>query len=252
MERILSEVSAADMRGPLNKLHELLADKQLGPYWLNQLALLMRKEPTHALTPKWLEDLSSSWPWKKAEEHFLKTKKLWYNEPQWPFQICVLEIGGMTRSKLSQKWHRVFGFINPEINQVGDIKNINLFSSKEKKKIYLIRLQTRYLNLPPKAHFSEVACKHPQLNLSPCPPETAFFMRPLVKKYFDADPTIFAMYFTPPTMVDKNKRRVFYFDKPGRGYSDDLYMSAWDIHKDSESGPSTYWIFQYNFGSSIA
>lgn len=252
MKRILGEVSAADMRGPLNKLNELLADEQLGPYWLNQLVLMMRKEPTHVLTKKWLEDLSSSWPWKAAEEHFLKTKRLWYNEPQWPFQICVLEIGGMTIGKLSQKWQTTFGAFDTEMNLIGNIKDINLFSPSEKKKIYLIRLQTRFLNLSTKVTLPEVACKHPQLNLSLCPPETAFFMRPLVKKYFDSSSTIFAMKFNPPSIAEKDRSRFFYFDKPGRGYSDDLYMSAWDIHKDHISEPNTYWIFQYNFGSTVA
>lgn len=253
MKRILKEVSAADMRGPLDKLHELLADKQLGAYWLHQLVLMMRKEPTHTLTPKWLNDLSSRWPWNRAEEHFLKTQQLWYNEPQWPFQICVLEIGGLTNEKLFNKYKRqiVFGSLNTEKDMINEIKNINLFPSSEKRKIFLIRLQTRFLNLPEKATFSEVSCNHPQLNLSLCPPETAFFMRPLVKEYFDSKATIFAMNFKPSTMVDKNKKRVFYFNKPSRGYSNDLYMGACDIFKDSESEPGTYWIFQYNFGSTI-
>jgi len=251
MKRILKEVSAADMRGPLDKLHELLADRQLGAYWLNQLVLMMRKEPTHTLTSKWLSDLSSSWPWKRAEEHFLKTQQLWYNEPQWPFQICVLEIGGLTNEKLHNKWQTVFGSRYPEKDMTNEIKNINLFPSSEKRKIFLIRLQTRFLNLPEKATFSDVACKHPRLNLSLCPPETAFFMRPLVKDYFDSNATTFAMDFKPSTVVDKNKKRVFYFARSRDSYGNDLYMGAWDIYKDSESEPGTYWIFQYNFGSSL-
>ena len=245
MKRILSEVSAADMRGPLSKFHELLANEKLGAYWLNQLVLMMRKEPTHVLTEEWLKNLSSSGTWQKAEQHFLKTKDLWYNEPQWPFQICVLEIGGMNNKKLCDEWQNTFQYHSPENDLAEQIKDINLFSPEEKRKIFLIRLQTRFLNLPPKAKFSEVVCDHPQFNLSPCPPETAFIMRPLIKEYFDSKETILAMDFKPPTMSCQNKSRIFYYNRPSRGYGNDLYMGVWDIHKDSESEPGTYWIFQY-------
>lgn len=245
MNRILSEVSAADMRGPLDKLHELLADEKLGPYWLNQLVLMMRKEPTHILIDKWLQALSNKHTWESAEAHFLKTKKLWYNEPEWPFQICILEIGGMNTEQLLKKWWGRYQFHSPEDKMAEEIKDLGLLLSSQKRKILLIRLQTRFLNLPSDARFSEVNHAHPKFNLSYCPPETAFFMRPLVEKYFDSKPTVFAMNFTPPTMVDDNKKRVFYF-APERGYGNGLYMGAWDIHKNNQSETNSHWIFQYN------
>jgi len=247
MKRILSEVSVADMRGPLNKLTELLSNEKFGHYWRYQLILMMRKEPTHVLTKKWLEDLSSKYTWEKAEKHFLNTKQLWFNEPEWPFQICVLEIGGMDNSTLHKKWKRLYPDYNDLEGSIDqDIKHLPQLSLVQKK-IFLIRLQARFFDLPEEFEFRKINCPHPSLNLSFCPPETAFFMRFLVREYYDLQPTVIAMDFHPADLVDKNKKRVYYFFK-ANGYGNYICFGGWDILlKDSTAlGLKNWWIFQYN------
>ncbi len=240
MKRILSEVSAADMRGPLDKLMELLTNEKSGHYWLHQLTLMMRKEPTHVLTQKWLGDLANKYTWEHAEEHFLKTKELWFNEPTWPFQICVLPVDGMSNELLCMKWER--NNFNSDESILEDIKHLPFFS---KRKIYLIRLQARFLGFVESFEFRKINCSHPGFNLSQCPPETSFFMRPLVKQYFEREITIVTTDFSPPDMVDKGKKRVYWFNHD-RGYGHDIQMGAWDISDKAQKIPDTWFIFQYN------
>jgi hypothetical protein len=246
MERILSEVTAAEMRGPLDKLHELLANKKLGHYWLNQLVLMMRKEPTHVFSKKWLEELNEKRIWEDAEKHFKKTRQLWYNKPEWPFQICVLEIGGLDNEKLKKKWLRRYEFFYSEKGLAEEIDNLDLSaSSVQEKKILLIRLQTRLLGLPYVTEFCKMNCPHPELNLALCPPETAFYVRPLIKKYPDSEPTIVTMDFCPAPLVISQKTRVFYF-KYNRHYFEEIEIGIWDISLNSlRDQTEKYWIFNY-------
>jgi hypothetical protein len=243
MKKILKEVSVAEMRGPLKKLMELISDEKLGNYWLYQLTLMMRKEPTHVLTKKWLEELSNKYTWEEAEKHFIKTGQLWFNYPEWPFQICVLEIGGISKGDLSKKWLDPSNSINHHLAE--NIKNFSMLSLTKKRKILLVRLQARSLGFSKEFKFAEINCSHPNFNFSQCPPETSFFMQPLVKKYFDSKATMVAMEFFPPDMVDKNKKRVFNF-RVDTGHGNDIRMGVWDLSKTYLLEPSSWWIFQYN------
>lgn len=245
MYRILGEVSVRKFDGYLKKIMELITDKELGYYWLSQIGQLARQEPTSVLTKKWLKELANKYTWEKAEEHFTKTGNLWFNELEWPFQVCVLKIGGLSNAKLRKKWLKELGHCYVEKKLTEEIENLRLVPVRAERKIFLIRLQARFIGFSQDTTFSEINRNHPEFNLSLCPEETAFFMRPLVKKYPDPKPTIFAMEFCPSTMVDKNKKRVFYF-AGDRTYSGDVYMGVWDIFKNSESEPSSNWIFQYN------
>lgn len=246
MKRILNVVSAEDIRGPHDKLMELLSNEKYGHYWLHQLALMMRKEPTHVLTQEWLDELANKYIWEEAEEHFLKTKQLWFNRPNWPFQICVLNIGGMSNTALSIKWNK-FRF-DSEKGLKEDIKHFSLPFSEKEKKICLIRLQARTLGFEKNVQLSKINCSHPNLNLSQCPPETAFYMRFLVKEYFDRETTVVASDFFPSNMVDKSKKRVYWFNQDN-GYGNKVRMGAWDISDKVEKDQNSWWIFQYNLPS---
>lgn len=238
MKRILREVSVGESADAISNFMKLVANEKFGHYWLHQLNLLMRKEPTHVLTNKWLEDLSSKYTWAKTEKHFLETKRLWFNEPQWPFQICVLDIGGMDNETLFKEWES-------HHNLAGDIKHFSLLSPSESKKICLIRLEAGFLGLSPGFKFGDINRAHPDLNLSPCPPETAFFLRSLVKEYYDSELTLVAMDFRPPDTMDKSKRRVYRFAHD-RGYGHGISLGAWDISDKSSEEIRSWWIFQYN------
>lgn len=245
MKRILGEVSVKDFDGCLKKIMELLEHKQLGHYYLHQIGQLLHEAPASVLSQKWLTELSYHFVWEKAEKHFKETKQLWYNELAWPFQICVLEIGGLNNEELRKKWLKKFSGFYTENQLTEHIDELNLSTATQKRKIMLIRLQVKHLGFSNDTPFEKLNCVHSQFNLFPCPSETAFFMRPLVTEYFDSNATIFAMNFKPPTMVDKTKKRVFYFDKPKRGYGDDLYMGTWDIAPSNGGESNSYWIFQY-------
>ncbi len=239
MKRILRQVSAAEMRGPLTKLHELLADEKTGHYWLHQLTLLMRKEPTHVMSGKWLEALDSRFTWQAAEKHFQETGNLWYNEPQWPFQICVLQINETSMADLRKYWLENLYCTK----MADDIYELYLSPKFEKRKIALLRLQTRYLGYTEDCSFSDINHSFPALNLSICPVETAFFLRPLVKSYFDTMPTGIMMKFRPSSMVDNEKFRVYHF-APNQGKA---FMDVWDISPSSRVEPSDWWIFKHSF-----
>ena len=245
MKKILDQVTAAHMRGPLDKLHELLASQKDGHYWLHQLTLMMRKEPTHVFTPQWMEELSTNHIWETAEEHFLETKELWFNKPKWPFQICVLNIGGMNNATFLKKWNKsCHDYWGKDLHN--DIQHFLL--APETKKIHLIRLQERMLsgaNFVKPATLADVNCPHPELNLTLCPPETAFFMRLVVKEYFDSQKTTVAMDFSPPDIVDETKTRFYYFGTERRD-GNNIAMGAWDIARGNSSrDPNAWWIFQH-------
>jgi hypothetical protein len=219
---------------------KLVANEQYGHYWLHQLKLLMRKDPTHVLTKKWLEELSSEYIWKRAEKHFLETNQLWYNELKWPFQICVLEIGGMDGQTILKKWEeRRFISAFPWRE---DISSLALTPSR---KIHLIKLEARFLGINGDVHCRVINQNHPQLNLSFCPPETPFFLRFLIKEYFDNNDTTVAMDFHPPSAADKNTQRIYYFNHNG-GYGNDVRMGYSEVSCDNVMGPNSMWIFQYN------
>ncbi len=242
MKRILSEVSVSEMRGPLNKLMELLENEKTGHYWLHQLSLMMRKEPTHTLTSKWLDDLSSRFTWEKAEKYFRETRQLWFHEPNWPFQICVLEIGSMSNYTLLKKWSRVYRSYSEEELA----SHIISISQGEKKKIFLLRIQARYLGFKKEFNFGEMNRDHSKFNLSLCPTETAFYLRFKVKEYDPNDsPTIMAMDFHPPDMVDKKKNRSYWFAHD-KGYGKDIKMGDWDISDIAWKDENSWWIFQYD------
>lgn len=245
MKRILGEVSVKDFDGCLKKIMELLEHEQFGHYHLYKLGQFLHELPTEALTQKWLEDLSYKHIWERAEEHFKKTKKLWYNELEWPFQICVIEIGGLSNQDLQKKWlHKFSGFYS-ENQLTKNIDDFDLSDSGEKRKIKLIRLKAKYLGFTKNAKFNEINCCHNKFNLFLCPPETAFFMRPLVNEYFDREETIFSSNFKPGHMVDKTKKRFFYFHRPKKSYGNDLDMGVWDISPAVTEYHNSYWIFQY-------
>lgn len=242
MKRILSPVSVGESADAISNFMKLVANEQYGHYWLHQLKLLMRKDPTHVLTKRWLGDLSSEYIWKRAEKHFLETNQLWYNELSWPFQICVLEIGGISYEKLLRKWHDRHRDRYQEVTE--SIKTIPLLPEREK--IFLIRLEARFLGLPSEFKFGEANCPHPKLNLSQCPPETPFFLGLLAKEYFDSDQsTIVAMDFHPTDMVDESKQRIYHFDG-SRHLTNGISIGMWDISPNCTDDTKSWWIFQYN------
>jgi len=240
MKKILREVAHSESEGSLGQFNKLLAGKD-GHYWLHQLDLLMRKELTHTFEKSWLEDLDWHFTWLQAKHHFRTSEDLWYNEPDWPFQICVLEIGGKTRKKFREEWQANKRFEEAMVKHIDDLPWKGL---KEKKEILLIRLQPRLLGIHNESDLPEINCAHPDFNLLQCPPETAFFMRPLVKEYFDKKPTLVAMNFRPQTMADRSKQRVFHFNL-SRGYGNNLYMHVWDLAATKSIEPNSWWIFQY-------
>jgi|GEM_PF-2414292 len=246
MKRILGDVSVGELDGCLKKIMDLLKNKQFGHYYLYQIGQFLSEPPAGVLSQKWLKELSYRFVWERAEEYFKKTKQLWYNELAWPFQICVLEIGGLNNEVLRKKWLHKFSGSYPENKLTEYINDFDLSAATEKRKIMLIRLQAKHLGFSNEIEFEKINCNHPQFNLFPCPPETAFFMRPLVKEYFDSNATLFAMNHQPSNMVDKTKKMVFYFDRPNKNYNDDLYMGVWDIAPKNNGGSNNYWIFQYN------
>ncbi|MEI6835227.1 MAG: hypothetical protein WCK59_00090 [Candidatus Falkowbacteria bacterium] len=246
MKRILGDVSVKDLDGCLKKILELLENKQLGHYYLHQIGQFLSEPPADVLPQKWLKELSYRFVWERAEEHFKKTNQLWYNELAWPFQICVLEIGGLNNKALRKKWLQKFSDSYPENQLTEYINDFDLSAVTKKRKIRLIRLQAKHLGFSNGTGFEKINCNHPQFSLSPCPPETAFFMRPLVKEYFDSNATLFAVDHQSPNMVDKTKKMVFYFDRPNKNYDNDLYMGVWAITPKSSGGSNYHWIFQYN------
>ncbi len=243
MKKILRQVSAAEMRGPLTKFHELLADERMGHYWLNQLTLLMRKEPTHVMSNKWLEALDNLFTWRAAEKHYQETGDIWYNEPHWPFQICVLQINDPSMTELRKFWIKNLYCIN----MVEDIPHLYKPKPFEKRKIALLRLQARYLGYTEDCIFSDVNRSFPKLGLSVCPVETAFFLRPLIKDYFDSKSTGITMKFRPPSMVDNEKFRVYHFAPNKGAQGNQAFMDVWDISVYSRVQPSDWWIFQHSF-----
>jgi len=171
MKRILRQVSVAEMRGPLDKLHELLADEKMGHYWLNQIGLLMRKEPTNVFSEKWLDALNNRSAWQAAEDHYLETSNLWYNEPQWPFQICVLQINETSMADLRKYWLENL-YCTEMADDIYELYKSPMFV---KRKIALVRLQARYLGYSKNCLFSDINRPFPKFGLSICPVETAFF-----------------------------------------------------------------------------
>lgn len=244
MKRILGEVSVRELDGCLKKVMELLKNRQFGHYYLYELGQFLHEVPVSVLAQKWLEDLSYDLCWERAEKHFKKTKQLWYNELEWPFQICVLEIGGIDNKMLRKKWLSKLSHSYPENKLTKHIDELDLSSSTEKRKIKLIRLRPGNLGFQ-EATFEMLNCAHPKFNLSPCPPETAFFLRPLVKEYFDSRKTIFSIDSKPSTTGGETKKRVFYFDMSRGGHGNYFYMRDWDITPEDAHGSDFYWIFEY-------
>ena len=240
MKRILGEVSVKDFDGCLRKIMELLENKELGHYYLHELGQFLHKAPTKVLHQTWLNELSSYFVWRRAEDHFKKTKRLWYNELEWPFQICVLEIGGIDNETLRKKWLHKYAKSYWESKLTKDIDNLDLSDKTKTRKIYLIRLQPECLGLHDETPFSQINCDHPKFNLSLCPQETAFLVRPLMKEYSGQRATIFAADFKPADTFD-DKKRVFWVNGPR-----DVYMNAWDIAPNNTGIANNYWIFQYN------
>lgn len=239
MKRILGEVSVKELDGCLKKIIELLEHKELGHYYLHELGQFLHEAPIKVLHQKWLNELSSYFVWRRAEEHFKKTKQLWHNELAWPFQICVLEIGGMDDETLRKKWSHRYTKSHWESKLTMSIDK-DLISEIKTRKIYLIRLQPECLGFNSDTTFSQINCDHPNFNLSLCPPETAFLVRLLVKEYSGQRPTFFAANFRLANTFDE-KKRIFGFEGPK-----DIYMNVWDIAPNSTGTTNNYWVFQYN------
>jgi len=241
MKKFSVPLTHSESKGSLNQLAELLAGKD-GHYWLHELNLLMRKDPTHVLTDKWINDLTMFSTWDRAKDHYKKTKELWFNQPEWPFQICALSIGGISKQKFIEKWNKHPWAEDHLTKFINDFSWKNLESKKE---ILLIRLQERFLNLPKDCKFSQINCPHPALNLSLCPPESPFFLRLLCKRYLDTDRTLVATDFKPPVMADENKQRIFNFGQL-KDYDNYLNMHVWDVYRGAERAENCWWIFQYD------
>jgi len=247
MKRILGEVSVKELDGCLKKIMELLKHKELGHYYLHELGQFLSEVPAKVLYQKWLNELSSFFIWRRAEEHFKKTKQLWYNELVWPFQIAVLEIGGLSNKDLLKKWREKFPdcYGNDMDRIMQYINDLDLSVRTKKKKIFLIRFQAKYLGFSGQTPFSEMNCNHPELNLSLCPPETSFLVRLLIKEYIDQASTIFATEFKPSTVGNKEEKRVYCLNNPN-GYQNNIYMNPWDMKPNDTLSSENYWIFQYN------
>jgi len=135
MKRILGDVSVGELDGCLKKIMDLLKNKQFGHYYLYQIGQFLSEPPAGVLSQKWLKELSYRFVWERAEEYFKKTKQLWYNELAWPFQICVLEIGGLNNEVLRKKWLHKFSGSYPEnkltVNHIDGNKSNNNIENLE-------------------------------------------------------------------------------------------------------------------------
>jgi len=250
-KNVLSTVSVAAMRGPVDQLIQNIANPLEGPYWLRQLNRLLRKEPTHVMTKEWLKELEDDYTWKKAEKFFREKKKLWYNEAEWPFQIAVLKIGGM-EAKTVRKELKERNLFNDDIEKVFDQVS---FLSQKTLTIQLIRIQPRIMGFLEKVSrpllndFSYLTTTQsiqtdiPVTNfrhLHRCPTETALRIQLQMQDFEQEIDQVTFVAMLP--LETKEGKQMFKFGHYGNG---EMWLKTTDTNDDTTAGIDSYWIYQY-------
>lgn len=167
---ILSEVSLSDVKGLLNQLNELLTNTEFGVHNAHLLKRFARGEPMFTLTERWLKQLNDKDTWEDAKSFFRKNKKLWFNEPDWPFQIAVVKVGTLSKDEMKKRLCNNISNKDFACSLVDEMTEPRIVRLKEEVKI--VRIRPLYLDYKNEDIFENINLGSQQF--TQCLPEVIF------------------------------------------------------------------------------
>lgn len=210
-----------------------------GAMHLHRIQRFLKDQNPDIMVDQWKRQLSDLATWDKAKENHAATGHLWYNLPEWPFQIACLTIGGTTSRTLRTK-------INDRENPLSPVFT-KPFTKKDKHVVHLIRLRLSLLGYASGQLYSyaDIACRHDEY-LFTCGEDTEIAAKLSVHSgdhAFDEETYVVAKPF------DRNGiDSLIHFSAYENG-SLKVGTRGIDFEKKVFDGGSkkTFWVFQYLF-----